>query len=90
MGKAGLSDIFQEKTSGLMESLEFVHAYLDDLLMLTKGTYDDHLLKLHMVLCQLLDAGLHVNMTKSTFVPDKIEYLGYILMHEGINPNLRK
>ena len=50
MGIAGLPDIFQEKMSGLMESLEFVRTYLDDLLMLTKGTYDNHLLKLCMVL----------------------------------------
>ena len=79
MGIAGLPDIFQEKMSGLMESLEFVRTYLDDLLMLTKGTYDNHLLKLRMVLCQLLEAGLCVNVTKSTFATDKIEYLGYIL-----------
>ena len=50
MGIAGSPDIFQEKMSGLMESLEFVRTYLDDLLTLTKGTYDDHLLKLRMVL----------------------------------------
>ena len=50
MGIAGSPDIFQEKMSGLMESLEFVRTYLDDLLTLTKGTYDNHLLKLHMVL----------------------------------------
>ena len=86
MGIAGSPDIFQEKMSGLMESLEFVRTYLDDLLTLTKGTYDDHLLKLRMVLRQLLEAGLRVNVTKSTFDTDKIEYLGYILMREGTKP----
>ena len=38
IGIAGLPDIFQEKMSGLMESLEFARTYLDDLLMLTKET----------------------------------------------------
>ena len=38
MGIVGSPDIFQEKMSGLMESLEFVHTYLDNLLTLTKGT----------------------------------------------------
>ena len=42
---AGSLDIFQEKMLSLMESLEFVHKYLDDLLTLTKGTYDDNLSK---------------------------------------------
>ena len=50
MGIAGSPDIFSEKILGLIESLEFIHAYLDDLLTLTKRTCDDHLLKLHMVL----------------------------------------
>ena len=90
MGISGSPDIFQEKMSGLMESLEFTCMYLDNLLMLTKGTYDDHLLKLRMVLCQLLDAGLFVNSTKCTFATNKIEYLGYILMHEGIKPQPEK
>ena len=73
MGKAGLPDIFQEKMSGLMESLEFVRTYLDDLGTLTKWTYDDHLLKLHMVSHRLLDAGLRINTTTSTFATNKIE-----------------
>ena len=86
MGIAGSPDIFQEKMSGLMESLEFVCTYLDDLLTLPKGTYNDHLLKLRMVLRRLLEAGLCVNTTKSTLATYKIEYLGYILMQEGIKP----
>ena len=38
MGIAGLPDIFQEKMSGLIDSLEFVRTKLDDLLTLTKVT----------------------------------------------------
>ena len=34
----------------------------------------------------MLDAGLHVNATKSTFATDKIEYLRYILTYEEIKP----
>ena len=50
MGVAGSPDIFQEKMSALMEQLEYVRTYLDDLLVLTKGTYQDHLDKLRVVL----------------------------------------
>ena len=46
MGIAGSPDIFQERMSGLMEQLEFVRVYLDDLLTLTKDTFEDHLEKL--------------------------------------------
>ena len=43
MGIAGLPDIFQEKMSNLMATLEFIRTYLDDLLIITKGSLEDHL-----------------------------------------------
>ena len=76
MGIAGSPDIFQEKMSHLMEDLEYVRTYLDDLLVLTKSTFDDHLAKLEVVLQKLHRAGLRVNADKSTFCTDTIEYLG--------------
>jgi hypothetical protein len=50
MGIAGSPDIFQEKMLELMESLEFVRAYLDDLLCISKLSLEDHLDKLEVVL----------------------------------------
>eukprot|EP00804_Cyclotella_cryptica_P010465 CCRYP_012288-RA/>CCRYP_012288-RA protein AED:0.12 eAED:0.32 QI:0/0/0/1/0.33/0.25/4/0/520 len=50
MGIAGSPDIFQAKMSTLMGALEFVRAYLDDLLYITKANLEDHLDKLKMVL----------------------------------------
>ncbi len=67
MGIAGSPDIFQEKMSELMESLEFVSVYLDDLLCISKLSLEDHLEKLEEVLRQLCDAGLKVNAAKLTF-----------------------
>jgi hypothetical protein len=50
MGIAGSPDIFQGKMSELMESLEFVRAYLDDLLCISKLSLEDHLEKLEVEL----------------------------------------
>ncbi len=50
MGIAGSPDTFQGKMSELMESLEYVRAYLDDLLCITKLSLEDHLEKLEEVL----------------------------------------
>ncbi len=50
MGIAGSPDIFQGKMLELMESLEFVRAYLEDLLCISKLSLDDHLEKLEVVL----------------------------------------
>ena len=50
MGVAGSPDIFQEKMSDLMRALEFVQSYLDDLLVITKGTFNDYLIKVKVAL----------------------------------------
>eukprot|EP00804_Cyclotella_cryptica_P003931 CCRYP_016112-RA/>CCRYP_016112-RA protein AED:0.26 eAED:0.27 QI:0/-1/0/1/-1/1/1/0/276 len=79
MGIAGSPDIFQSKMTELMATLEFVRAYIDDLLCITKGTLEDHLAKLELVLSRLQDANLKVNARKSNFCAIETEYLGYIL-----------
>ena len=42
------------------------------------------------VLTRLRDAGLKVNTAKSLFCGHEIEYLGYILIREGIKPQSKK
>jgi Reverse transcriptase (RNA-dependent DNA polymerase) len=66
MGIKNSPDIFQQKISDLMEGLEdFIRAYLDDILIITKGSYEDHLKKVAEVLNRLQAAGLQVNLPKS-------------------------
>jgi hypothetical protein len=85
MGIAGSPDIFQGKMSELMESLEYVRAYLDDLLCISKLSLENHLEKLEDVFWQLRNARLKVNAAKLTFCALEIEYLGYILTRDSIN-----
>ena len=63
---------------------------IDDLLVITRGTLEDHLDKLRKVLRRLREAGLKVNALKSHFCSHEIEYLGYILTREGIKPQPKK
>jgi hypothetical protein len=90
MGLSCASDIFQEKMSELMVGLEFAKTYLDDLLCLTNGSFEDHSDKLKLILERLQQAGLKVNASKSTFCTDKIEYLGYWITREGVKPLEKK
>jgi hypothetical protein len=71
MGFGGSLDIFQAQMMDLMASLEYVQAYIDDLLIITKCALDDHLLKIETVLTRLRNAGLKVNAAKSSSVPMK-------------------
>ncbi len=58
MGIIGSPDIFQGKMSELIEFLEYVQAYIDDLLQISRNSLEDHLEKIDKVLRQLSNAGL--------------------------------
>ncbi len=73
-----------------MATLEFIRTYLDDLLIITKGSLEDHLEKLSMVLTRLQDASLKINANKLNFCTLETEYLGYILTRDGIKPQPNK
>eukprot|EP00957_Ditylum_brightwellii_P074952 5695977-Ditylum_brightwellii.AAC.1 len=50
MGLSNSPDVFQEKIGDLFADLENVRANIDDLLVLTKGSWEDHLVELNKVL----------------------------------------
>ena len=72
--------------SDLTQDLEHVRAYIDDLLIFTKGDYEDHLNKVGEVMGRLQKAGLKVNAGKSSFAKEELEYLGYWVTREGVQP----
>ncbi len=74
----------------LLEDLEYVRAYLDDLLCISRSSLEDHIKKLEEVLRHLCNVGLKVNVEKLTFCALEIEYLGYILTRDGITPQSNK
>merc|ERR1739846_298191 len=73
-----------------MEDLEFVRTYIDDLLVITKGDFTDHLEKLDQVLHRLNEAGLKVNAVKSSFCQTELEYLGYWITRDSVTPLPKK
>jgi hypothetical protein len=74
----------------LMSTLEYIRAYIDNLLVITKSSHGNHLGKLEQVFIRLRDAGLKVNAAKLFFHAQKTEYLGYILTRDGIKPQPKK
>jgi hypothetical protein len=45
IGFGGSADIFQAQMMDLMASLDYVQAYIDDLLIITRGTIEEHIQK---------------------------------------------
>jgi hypothetical protein len=72
--------------SKLVQDMEYVKTYLDDLLILTNSSFKDHLLKLEMVLARLSTSSMRVIIFKSKFFAEQIEYLGYWITRQGIQP----
>jgi hypothetical protein len=72
-----VSDVFQDVMSKLVQDMEYVKTYLDDLLILTNrnNRFKDHLLKLEMVLARPSTAGMRVNISKYKLFAEQIEYL---------------
>ena len=73
-----------------MASLEFVRAYIDDILITTSATWEDHLTKLDEVLGRLKSVGLKVNAEKSFIGRPETEYLGFWITRNGISPLPKK
>ncbi len=90
MGFGGSAGIFKAQIMDLMASLEFVQAYMDNLIIITRGILDKQLQKMETVLTRLRDAGLKVNATKPSFCAHDFEYLGYKLTRAGIKPQPKK
>ncbi len=56
--------IFQSRNNGPNEALEYVQAYSDDPLVITRGTLEDHLAQLK-VLKRMHNAGPKITAAKS-------------------------
>ena len=79
-------DTFQEKMRDLFADIESVWTYIDNPLILTRGSWKSHLTQLEIVLKILYQAGLKVNTKKSFFGKHELEYLGCWISRTGIQP----
>ena len=54
----------------LLNGLEYVRAYIDDIIIITYTTFEDNLNKVKMLLKKLKAAGFEINAEKSFFARD--------------------
>ena len=65
MGLFNSPDIFQEKMNKLFNSLKCVRTYIDDLLIISNKSFQDHINNLDKVINKLKQKGFKVNADKS-------------------------
>ena len=90
MGIMNSPDIFQNIMMDLLGDLEYTLTYIDDILITSNDSYEDHLHKLNEVLTRLENVGFRVNIRKCFFAKAELDYLGYWLTRNGIQPQPKK
>ena len=81
--------IFQSFMLKLLNGIENVIIYQDDLLILTE-TIEQHEEILNKVLSTLKEGGIKINVKKSEFFIESVQYLGHVFSKNGVKPSPRK
>ena len=84
VGISNYPKMFQQKTNDSFHEFKFIHAYMDGILVLTKGYWIDY------VQNNLREKGLKCNSDKRFFGQTKIECLGFWVTCNGVKPMDKK
>ena len=68
---------------------KFVLVYLDDILIFSK-TLEDHIQHIKQALEKLKEAKLYARLHKCAFFQERVEYLGFDVSYQGIQPSPEK
>lgn len=72
-----IDDVLREKIG------KFIHVYIDDIIIFS-SSLEEHIHHIDWVLTRLDEANMRVNLEKTFFFRDKVEYLGFVVSSEGI------
>ena len=70
----------------VFNGLEYIRAYIDDLLIFSNGNFEDHPNEVKIILNKLKAAGFKINANKSFFARDNLEHLSFKITRQGIMP----
>ena len=90
MGIVISQDVFQNEIYNLLGDIEGLKAYIDDILVIRKGTYETHFDQRSTVFTRCRSAGLKINAEQCRFGITEIDHLGCIIAPTGIKPNTKK
>ena len=83
MGVNIAPEIYQRKMCELLEGIDGVLIYMDDVIVFGNSN-DNHDKALHEVLNRIKNSGLKLNKEKCEFRRTRIEFLGHIISEHGI------
>lgn len=84
-GLRNAAQTFQRFIDEVLQGLDFVYAYIDDILI-ASASLDEHMGHLRVVCERLKQYGLVINPSKCVFGQPQIEFLGYLVSGAGTQP----
>ncbi len=88
-GFYGLADMpaeFQQTLDLILQDMPQVHAFIDDILIVTVGTADEHMSVVDQALHRLDNANMSLKLSKCSFLQPEVNWLGYTINAEGTSP----
>ena len=92
-GFYGLTDMpatFQKTMDKTLQNIKTKFAYLDDILVITKGNLQDHETEIDKITKQLNEENLAINLQKCEFAKPEITWLGFKVTPNGVTPSKPK
>ena len=81
---------FQKAIDLTLNNERDTFAFLDDILIISHGTKDDHINKLKRILNKLDAKNMAISLEKSKFGCTQVEWLGYVIDEHGTIPLQKK
>ena len=92
-GFYGLTDMpkeFQKAMDNTLQGLSGVFCFLDDILIVSKGSVEDHNILVDKVISRLDEEGFALKFSKCEFSLNQLSWLGYDIDSEGYRPKRSK
>ena len=80
---------FQMLVNKVLEGLDFIFAYLDDILIFSKNM-EEHLQHVRILFEQLPQVDLKLTKRKCNFLKAHVQYLGHYISGQGLEPIQKK
>ncbi len=77
---------FQQAIDKVLTRTKGTHAFIDDILICTKGSQAEHLREVNKVLEKLNNANVGLIIEKCQFMKEQIKWLEFELTQAGIRP----
>lgn len=86
-GLVSSGDIFQRCMFDILDGLDGVVCHMDDLLVYSAVSEEEHDDRVRKVLQRLEDVGMTLNPKKCLFCKKSVKFLGHMISEQGIHPD---